>query len=188
MNGRGQSPPWMTCLLRCLWTGEILGIAGIAGSGQKELCEVISGLIPRHRRSQCCIPARKTGFRFGENLLGVSPDVIVQKGVSMSLCAGGSPGHGTGGQHGYGGQCDAAQLQERQGHRLWTANPLGNWPSGLIGELEIATPGVDTPVGRLSGGNVQKVLLGREIACNPSGADRGLPGAGSGHQLLLPHL
>ena len=38
----------------------------------------------------------------------------------------------------------------------------------MIDELEIATPGVDTPVGRLSGGNVQKVLLGREIACNPS--------------------
>ena len=38
----------------------------------------------------------------------------------------------------------------------------------MIGELEIATPGVDTPVGRLSGGNVQKVLLGREIASEPS--------------------
>ena len=38
----------------------------------------------------------------------------------------------------------------------------------LIEELEIVTPGVDTPVGRLSGGNVQKVLLGREIACSPS--------------------
>ena len=38
----------------------------------------------------------------------------------------------------------------------------------LIDELEIVTPGVDTPVGRLSGGNVQKVLLGREIACQPS--------------------
>lgn len=37
----------------------------------------------------------------------------------------------------------------------------------MIDELEIATPGVDTPVGRLSGGNVQKVLLGREIACAP---------------------
>ena len=38
----------------------------------------------------------------------------------------------------------------------------------LIEELEIVTPGVETPVGRLSGGNVQKVLLGREIALSPS--------------------
>ena len=37
----------------------------------------------------------------------------------------------------------------------------------LIKELEIVTPGVETPVGRLSGGNVQKVLLGREINLNP---------------------
>ena len=38
----------------------------------------------------------------------------------------------------------------------------------MITELEIATPGVDTPVGRLSGGNVQKVLVGREIAAAPT--------------------
>lgn len=37
----------------------------------------------------------------------------------------------------------------------------------LIKELEIVTPGVSTPVGRLSGGNVQKVLVGREISSNP---------------------
>lgn len=37
----------------------------------------------------------------------------------------------------------------------------------LIKDLEIVTPGAETPVGRLSGGNVQKVLLGREIACQP---------------------
>ena len=37
----------------------------------------------------------------------------------------------------------------------------------LIKELEIVTPGVSTPVGRLSGGNVQKVLVGREISSDP---------------------
>ena len=48
------------------------------------------------------------------------------------------------------------------------ARPPRELAERMIDELEIATPGVDTPVGRLSGGNVQKVLLGREIACNPS--------------------
>ena len=38
----------------------------------------------------------------------------------------------------------------------------------LIDELEIVTPGVGTPVRRLSGGNVQKVLVGREIAQQPA--------------------
>ena len=37
----------------------------------------------------------------------------------------------------------------------------------LIGELGIVTPGVDTPVRMMSGGNVQKVLLGREIESSP---------------------
>ncbi|MFR4969571.1 MAG: hypothetical protein ACLTDC_02770 [Lachnospiraceae bacterium] len=37
----------------------------------------------------------------------------------------------------------------------------------LIDKLSIVTPGVSTPVGRLSGGNVQKVLVGREIAMHP---------------------
>ena len=38
----------------------------------------------------------------------------------------------------------------------------------IIQELGVVTPGVTTPVRRLSGGNVQKVLVGREIACNPN--------------------
>ena len=38
----------------------------------------------------------------------------------------------------------------------------------IIGTLEIVTPGVSTPVGKLSGGNVQKVLVGREIASAPT--------------------
>ena len=37
----------------------------------------------------------------------------------------------------------------------------------IIKKLQVVTPGVNTPVGRLSGGNVQKVLVGREIASNP---------------------
>ena len=38
----------------------------------------------------------------------------------------------------------------------------------LVEDLEIVTPGVDTPVRLLSGGNVQKVLIGREIESNPA--------------------
>ena len=38
----------------------------------------------------------------------------------------------------------------------------------IIDQLKIITPGVSTPVRRLSGGNVQKVLVGREIACSPT--------------------
>ena len=58
----------------------------------------------------------------------------------------------------------------------------------LIDELEIVTPGVGTPVRRLSGGNVQKVLVGREIDLHPHRAYDRLPRPGPGHQLVLHHL
>ena len=38
----------------------------------------------------------------------------------------------------------------------------------IVEKLEVVTPGVTTPVSRLSGGNVQKILVGREIASNPT--------------------
>ena len=58
----------------------------------------------------------------------------------------------------------------------------------IIEQLEVVTPGVNTPVRRLSGGNVQKVLVGREIAAAPQGAYDGLRRPGSRHQHLLYHL
>lgn len=38
----------------------------------------------------------------------------------------------------------------------------------IIKDLEVATPDAETPVRRLSGGNVQKILLGREISSSPT--------------------
>ena len=46
--------------------------------------------------------------------------------------------------------------------------PSRELAKALIGKLDISTPGINTPVRMLSGGNVQKVLLGREIESNPS--------------------
>ena len=40
--------------------------------------------------------------------------------------------------------------------------------NAIIKDLEVVTPSAETPVRRLSGGNVQKVLVGREIASNPT--------------------
>jgi simple sugar transport system ATP-binding protein len=58
----------------------------------------------------------------------------------------------------------------------------------VVDELEVVTPGVSTPVRKLSGGNVQKVLVGREIAMNAHRADDRLRRARPGHQHLLYHL
>ena len=55
-------------------------------------------------------------------------------------------------------------------------------------ELEVVTPSTSFPVRRMSGGNVQKVLVGREIAAAARRADDGLRRPRSGYQHLLHHL
>ena len=56
--------------------GEILGVAGIAGCGQKELCEAIAGLRPIEKGQM---------IHKGENIVGLSPRAILEKGISMSF-------------------------------------------------------------------------------------------------------
>ncbi len=56
--------------------GEILGVAGIAGCGQRELCEAIAGLRP----IQSGLMIHK-----GDNIVGLPPKAILDKGISMSL-------------------------------------------------------------------------------------------------------
>ena len=146
--------------------GEILGIAGIAGSGQKELCEVISGLYPAIGGA-VLYSGEKNGVPVRENLLGMSPDVIVQKGVSMAFVPEDRLGMGLVASMDMVDNVMLRSYKSGKGIFVDRKSPR-ELAERMIGELEIATPGVDTPVGRLSGGNVQKVLLGREIACNPS--------------------
>ncbi|MFI3207023.1 MAG: ATP-binding cassette domain-containing protein, partial [Clostridia bacterium] len=56
--------------------GEIMGVAGIAGCGQKELCEAIAGLRPIVTGSM---------IHKGDNIVGLSPKAIIEKGISMSF-------------------------------------------------------------------------------------------------------
>ena len=56
--------------------GEILGVAGIAGCGQKELCEAIAGLRPIDSGLM---------IHKGDNIVGLSPKEILEKGISMSF-------------------------------------------------------------------------------------------------------
>lgn len=146
--------------------GEILGIAGIAGSGQKELCEVIAGLYPAIGGA-VLYSGEKNGVPVRENLLGMSPDVIVQKGVSMAFVPEDRLGMGLVASMDMTDNVMLRSYKSGKGIFVDRKSPR-ELAERMIDELEIATPGVDTPVGRLSGGNVQKVLLGREIACNPS--------------------
>lgn len=62
-----------------------------------------------------------------------------------------------------------------------------NLAEDIINSLEVVTPSARTPVRRLSGGNVQKVLVGREIASAPTVLMAAYPSR-FGHQFFLYHL
>lgn len=147
------------------YSGEILGIAGISGCGQKELLEAIAGL-------QKCEADSKIEFIAPDSnepvsLIGVSPKKIRQMGVSLSFVPEDRLGMGLVGSM---GMTENMMLKDySEGHSIFTHTKESNELAEKIrDELRVVTPGVLTPVRRLSGGNVQKVLVGREIAAAPS--------------------
>jgi len=140
-----------------LMSGEILGVAGVAGSGQRELCESIAGL-----QDSCA-----GSIRFeGEELRGLSPREIAARGVAMSFVPEDRLGMGLVGSMGMVDNMLLKKYQEQHAPLL-DRKPAKDLSNRLVDRLSIMTPDVYTPVKRLSGGNVQKVLLGREIASDP---------------------
>ena len=143
--------------------GEILGVAGISGSGQKELLEAIAGLQSVERGSVEYI--EYDGSR--EPLLGKDPETIREMGVSLSFVPEDRLGMGLVGNMDI---IDNMMLRTfRRGRSIFTDRRLPQRIANkVVRELEVVTPGLNTPVRRLSGGNVQKVLVGREITRAPS--------------------
>ena len=197
--------------------GEILGIAGIAGSGQRELLEAIAGLQPlesgeivfhnpkkdrpvtfyhksmkrvqelaaehafhdengaevsfegmSRKAIRKWVESGKVLFKEDEviNLRDKTPLEIRQLGVHLSFVPEDRLGMGLV------GSMDLTDNMMLRSYRKGNAGFLDRGkPKALaeriIEELEISTPGTNTPVRRLSGGNVQKVLVGREIAYAP---------------------
>ena len=144
-------------------SGEILGVAGISGCGQKELLEAIAGLQPAEKGSICYI--EDNGTR--EELIGKDPLRIASMGVSLSFVPGDRLGMGLVGSMDL---TDNMMLRSfRKGKSFFTDRKEPRiLAERVVKELEVNTPGVTTPVRRLSGGNVQKVLVGREIASAPT--------------------
>jgi len=141
-----------------LHAGEILGIAGVDGNGQKQLAEALAGqraatagtIRLEGRPIQAAgVPARQraglryvTDDRLGEGTIGAFP-------VSLNLLLKriGTPPFWRGG---------VEQPEEIDRHAR-----------ALIERHDVRTPGPATPIGRLSGGNIQKALLGRELDDRP---------------------
>jgi len=149
-----------------LYSGEILGIAGIAGSGQRELCESIAGLYPVHGGAILCRVQSQDGD-YRENIVGMKPTEIIKRGVAMAFVPEDRLGMGLVASM---DMTDNMMLKSyRSGKGIFTDRKTPRaMAENLIKRLDIVTPGVSTPVRLLSGGNVQKVLVGREIASSPS--------------------
>lgn len=143
--------------------GEILGIAGISGCGQKELLESIAGL--QVTESGTIAYVQDDGSR--EMLIGQDPLKIAGLGVSLSFVPEDRLGMGLVGNMDL---TDNMMLRSfRYGHTPFTSRKSPReLAEHVVDDLDVVTPGLTTPVRRLSGGNVQKVLVGREIASAPT--------------------
>lgn len=138
--------------------GEILGVAGIAGCGQKELCEAIAGLRPIEQGQM---------IHKGDNIVGLSPKAILDKGISMSFIPEDRLGMGLAPSLSITDNMLLKNYQDAKGPFVDRKQGRAD-AEHVIQELGVVTPSTETPVRRLSGGNVQKVLLGREIKAGPN--------------------
>ena len=151
--------------------GEILGVAGIAGSGQKELCEAIAGLRP----IQSGLMIHK-----GDNIVGLPPKAILEKGISMSFIPEDRLGMGL---------APSMSITDNMILKNYgeTKGPFVDRKAGrtaaqqVIEQLGVVTPSTETPVRRLSGGRSD------HRGADPDRADRAPPahqagGAGAGYQ------
>ncbi|HIZ76129.1 MAG TPA: ABC transporter ATP-binding protein [Firmicutes bacterium] len=140
-----------------LFSGEVLGVAGIAASGQKELCEAIVGLYH--------VTGGSVKLK-DEELVGMSPVEIIRKGVSMSFVPEDRLGMGLVGSLDI---VDNILLKTYRNHKGITVDRKSGEVAAkaIVEKFDISTPSVHHQVKKLSGGNIQKVLLGREIDSSP---------------------
>ena len=144
-------------------SGEILGIAGIAGSGQKELLEAIAGL---HAAKDGSRITYYTDEKEEVNLIEMNPLEMKRHQVSIAFVPEDRLGMGLVGNM---DMIDNMMLRSyRNGKSFFTDRKKPALLAEKVkDELEVVTPGIKTAVRKMSGGNVQKVLVGREIADNP---------------------
>lgn len=145
--------------------GEILGVAGITGSGQKELLEAIAGLQNTEKDSSIIYVDPDTGE--AEQLCGKDPKRIRAMGVSFAFVPEDRLGMGLIGSMDIPDNMLLRSYSEGKSGLVDMKKPR-KLAERVVKELGVVTPNIKTQVSKLSGGNVQKVLVGREIASKPS--------------------
>lgn len=144
-------------------SGEILGIAGISGCGQKELLESVAGL-QKTMNGSSIMYYPPDGEE--QQLVGKTPKAIRNFGVSLSFVPEDRLGMGLVGSMGMTGNM-LLRSYDKGGMIISKKEPR-KLAEKIKEDLGVNTPDINTPVRQLSGGNVQKVLVGREISGSPS--------------------
>ena len=143
-------------------TGEILGIAGISGSGQKELLEAIAGLQEVESGS-----IRLLDDNGGSMELSKMDSISINEaGISLAFVPEDRIGMGLVGDMDMTDNMMLRSYRNGNGPFLERKGPR-ELATRIKDQLEVMTPSISAPVRQMSGGNVQKVLVGREIAQSP---------------------
>lgn len=140
-----------------IYEGEVLGVAGLAGSGQKELCEAING-IEKIANGDIIYEEK--------SLLGKNPREIIELGISMSFIPEDRLGMGLVPSMSMVDNVILKDYYKQKGVFL-SRREAEEKSEKLIDDFNIKTPSIKHPVKELSGGNIQKILLGRELDTNP---------------------
>lgn len=138
--------------------GEIVGLAGVSGNGQKELAEVINGLRKVEsgtiefmgKQIQNMTPAQVIKLGIGyipeeRNIEGIVPSMSIKENIILK---------------------DSESSRFSKQHIL-NNKVIEDYANKLRDEFDIRSPHIHVPAGSLSGGNIQKVILAREIDRNP---------------------
>lgn len=145
------------------YSGEILGIAGISGSGQKELLESIAGLVKAESGEILYYHEPEEVKKLNE----MDVESISKLGISLSFVPEDRLGMGLVGSMDLTDNMMLRSYREGKGFFISRKEPK-KLAEEIINQLEVKTPSIETPVRKLSGGNVQKILVGREISSKPS--------------------
>jgi len=141
-----------------LYSGEILGLAGVSGNGQRELAEVITGLRPATRGQILLESEDVTGQSPGaltERMLAYIPEERMKDGMIQEFSV-------------------AENMILRTHHKnpfsrsgFLILRAIAEYADKLIKKFKVKTPSRETPAKNLSGGNIQKVVLARELSREP---------------------
>ena len=133
--------------------GEIVGLAGVSGNGQRELAEAINGLRKAENGSI---------MFYGEEIMNLSPRDVIKKGMGYIPE-----------ERNTEGIVPAMSIKENiilkdsddtfSSHHFLKLKEIDETAESLKDEFDIRCPGINTAAGSLSGGNIQKVILAREI-------------------------